>query len=345
MPVGPSHSSRGGSSFSGGSSQSRSSGSSSSSSGGSSSFFGAFLGGMISGALSQRRRNRFYSNYGYYPDEKDTQSMPKRKAPNGLLFVACVLAFFLIVTICIRSGFNESIKTLSNNITIMESDAIEYEELISKAKLDNDEDNYYIATAEFGTMKYTYYDDNPTEKGAYLDFERNNISYYFIVFEYTDERDGKKYTGSTYTQFSASQLANLGGSIEVAYFSKEGAEHYAINTNYKLEDCEEYKNYKSTLASFKNTSNGFVVAIVIESILIALFIGLFIWKLKIYNKLCAQDDELLFQKKQAETNKAKAEAEVAQTEVANKNRFCKYCGCKIDPNTNICSSCGAKISK
>lgn len=341
MPVGPSHSSHsGGSSFGGGSSHSSSSGSSSSNS-----FLGAFVGGMIAGAFSQRRRERFYNRYGFYPDERDTQSLPRRTAPTGFLVIACILAFFLIVTICIRTGFIETSKELSNNIAIMESDAIEYNELIKNAKLDEDDDEYYKTTAVFGDRKYTYYDDNPTAVGAYFDFEENGISYYFIVYKYTDERTGTEYTDFTYTQFSASQIQGYGGSIEIAYYSKDGASHYSINMDYDLNKCQEYLRNKATLESYKKTANGFVIAIVVEIVLIVLFVVLFILKLKKYNALIKQDDELLFQKKQAEANKAKAEAETAQTALANKNRFCKYCGCKLDPDTNICSSCGAKVSK
>ena len=73
MPVGPSHGSRGGSSFSGGGSHRSSNSSSSNSS--SSSFLGAMIGGMIASTFSNKRRERFHTRYGYYPDEKDFQSM------------------------------------------------------------------------------------------------------------------------------------------------------------------------------------------------------------------------------------------------------------------------------
>lgn len=340
MPVGPSHGSRGGSSFSGGSSHSSGSNSSSSSNG---SFFGALVGGIIGGALSQRRRQRFFSRYGYYPEDKDVQSLPKRNPPTFLLVLSIICAFICFVTFLIRSDTLETRDLISNRISIMETDWVEYKDLIDKASL-NVDDDYYITTASFGSMKYTSYDDNPTAKGAYLDFQSNNISYYFIVYEYTDH-EGNTFTGTTYTQFSASQVANLGGQIEIAYYSKSGAEHYSINTNYKLDSCQEYIEYKKLLTNYNNSAKNLMIAIIVEIVFVALFVTLYILKLRKYNKLIAQDDELLYQKKKAETDKAKAEAEVVQTEVASKNRFCKYCGCKIDPGSNVCSSCGAKLSK
>lgn len=345
MPVGPSHGSRGGSSFSGGSSfNSGSSNRSNSGSSSGNSFWGAFIGGMVGGALSQRRRNRFYSRYGYYPEDKDIESMPKRNPPTFLLVLSIICAFICLVTFFIRQDTVSTRDAISARISIMETDWVEYKNLIDTAKLNDSSDDYYITTAEFGNLKYTYYDDNPTAPGAYLDFTSNGISYYFIVYEYTDY-DGNEYTGSTYTQFSASQIANLGGEIEIAYFSKSGSEHYSINTNYELDKCQEYVEYKRLLSSYQKSAKNLVIAIVVELAVVALFVTLYILKLKKYNTLIKQDEELLFQKKQAETAKAQAEAEVVKTEVSNKNRFCKYCGCKIEPGANSCSACGAKLSK
>ena len=342
MPVGPSHGSRGGSSFSGGGSHRSSNSSSSNSS--SSSFLGAMIGGMIASTFSNKRRERFHTRYGYYPDEKDFQSVPQRRQPTALLVLSIITIFFIVSTFIFRAGFIGNQKSYTQTIEIMESDWTEYHEIIQKAEAG--ESGYHLVDARFGSTKYEYYEDNPTSIGAYLDFTKDGISYYFIVYEYAEDPTTayedidiatNTFKGTTYTQFSASQVQDKGGKIKIAYQELADGSRVSINYDYKLQTCAEYKYYVESRNNAKNGANGCIVALVIEFVALALFIFFYIKQFKKYLALCAQDDELIFKKKQAEVD-------VIQSEANNKNKFCKYCGSKIDPNTNTCSSCGAKVS-
>ena len=117
-----------------------------------------------------------------------------------------------------------------------------------------------------------------------------------------------------------------------------------MNLNYDIEECAEYEYTEDIMEGNKSTANTFLLAFIVELGLIALFVFLYIKKLKKYKALVKQDEELFLQKRQAEADKATAEAEGAQIEAQRKNRFCQYCGSQIDENTNTCSSCGAKFS-
>ena len=344
MPIGPSHGSRGGgSSFGGGSRRS----------GGGSKLGGAILGGIIYALFAGRRRRRYEQM-----NSNGENQLPYRPRPTKYLVFAIIFGIFAAFTIFIRSAFVNTMKSYQDTLDIMKTDYTQsYKPLLDKVKgLDipaggssDCVDGCYKTIATFKNSSgfvstYTSYKDNPQEVGAYLDFSEDGISYYFIVYEYKDARTGQRAKGTTYTQFSASQYQNMRGSIEIAYYSEPGQESYSINTSYTSLETPEYKNYQEVVESNKDIAGVFLIAFLVEVALVALFVFLFVKKLKKYKKLVAQDEELLLQKRQAETEKAQAEAQEAQIDAQRKNRFCQYCGSQIDEDTNTCSSCGAKFS-
>ena len=88
-----------------------------------------------------------------------------------------------------------------------------------------------------------------------------------------------------------------------------------------------------------------MLVFIVELVVIALFVVLYILKLKKYRKLINQDEELILKKQQAEVDKAEAEADAAQNAAQRHNRFCQYCGGQLDADSNTCTSCGAKFSQ
>ena len=342
MPIGPSHGSRGGSSSFGGG---HSGGSSRSSRSSGSSLGGAIIGGLIYSMFANRRRRHFHNHYGYDPSPDEINSMPRRATPTKYLIFAIVFAIISAITMFVHVTYSNNVKSLNNTISIMKNDYYnDYKPMFDKAT-ESGTDGYYITTATFKNYKYISYSDNPTSTGYYLDFVKDNISYYFIVYSYYDLRTGELCNGTTYSQFSANEVQNLNGKIKIAYFSKNGEPSYSMNTNYNFETCAEYKYYSDLASTYKNSATKSLLIFIAEIAVVGLFVTLYILKLKKYKKLIAQDEELLFKKRQAETEKAQAEAEEAKLDVINKNRFCQYCGSKIDPNTNSCTSCGASVSE
>lgn len=348
MPVGPSHSGRsGGGSHGGGFGGSRGGGGPH---GGphhgprsSDSFVNGMIGGMIGASIANRRRERFERTYGIRPTDDEYDSMPRRTKPTGFLILSIVVAFFMLCTFFMLASANSNIKEYNSFIATMEADYKDYYKPMIDAVTATDystgKNNYYTTTAEFSTQKISYYSSNPTISACYEDFTSDNVQYYFIVYKYTD-KNGEKRTGTTYTQFSSSQIPS-NGEIKIAYYDYNG-EHYSINLNYKLEDCEEYLHYKTVVDNAKSSKKGVITALVIETIIIALFITLYVLQVKKYYKLVAQDEELLFQKKKAEAEKATAEANEVKSRT---NKFCRYCGSKLEANTTKCPSCGARLTK
>ena len=352
MPIGPSHGSRGGgSSFGGGSS-----GGSRRSSGGSN-LGGAILGGIIYSMFANRRRRRYEQMNG-----NGENQLPYRPRPTKYLVFAIIFAIFASITMLIRSALVSTANSYQETLDIIRTDYTEsYKPMIDAVKnhnLPNDAEygdepvdcgsGYYKTIASFKNSSgyvsvFSTYGDNPQTPGAYLDFQEDGISYYFIVYRYIDH-NGDAYIGTTYTQFSASQYQNLGGQIEVAYHSKAGGERYSINTSYTTYETAEYENYEEVVESNKDAASIFMIVFVVEIALVALFVFLYVKKLKKYKALVKQDEELFLQKRQAETEKAQAEAEGAQIAAQRKNRFCQYCGSQIDEDTNTCTSCGARFS-
>lgn len=355
MPIGPSHGSRGGGgrsfggggrSFGGGGSRRSSSRSSS----GGSNLAGAIIGGLLYSAFADRRRRHFSRRYGYDPTPEEINSMPRRTAPTIFLILAIVVAFFSMVTMGIRSSAVKSAESTETTISNMEKDYTNYyKPLIENADAVGT-NGYYKTTASFknyyGEVSVFYsYGDNPTTPGAYLDFQEDGVSYYFIVYEYTDARTGEDCTGVTYTQFSANQYINLNGEIEIAYYSVAGKESYSMNTSYDIDECAEYEYYEDRAEDQRDSAKTMLIAFIVELLIIAGLVTLYVFKLKKYKKLVKQDEDLLYQKRQAETQKAQAEAQEAQIDAQRKNRFCQYCGSQIDEHTNTCSGCGARVSE
>lgn len=341
MPVGPSHGGRsGGGSHVGGFGGSHGGGGPRG--GGprpspSSSFVNGMIGGMIGASIANSRRERFERRYGVRPTDEEYNSMPRRTKPTGFLILSIVVAFFMICTIVPFSGVKGNISYYKEITTTMEEDWTDYyKPMLDSVKSDSfsqGTNGYYTTTAEFSKQKISYYDDNPTKPAYYLDFEKDGVYYYFIVYEYEDE-DNKEHTGTTYTQFSANQIQTKAGEIAIAYYNKNG-EHYSINLDYNLETCAEYIHYQDLIESNKQTIKGVITALVIEILVLALFITLYFLKVKKYYKLVAQDEELLFQKKKAELNETKSKS----------NKFCRYCGSKLEANATKCPSCGANLIK
>ena len=340
MPIGPSHGSRGGRSFSGGSSRGGRSGGSN--------LGGAILGGIIYGLFANRRRRR-YENAG-----DGENQLPYRPRPTKYLVFAIIFAVIAAFTMTIRTIFANSAKSYQAELTQMEKDYKEYKAMFDKATETgyvDGSDYYFVTDASYGTYRGYSYEDNPTTPGAYLDFEKDGVSYYFIVYEYYLDSsipygtgESKRRIGTTYTQFAPTQL-NSPGKIRIAYhYNSTTKTLYSMNLNYDIEECAEYEYTEDIMEGNKSTANTFLLAFIVELGLIALFVFLYIKKLKKYKALVKQDEELFLQKRQAEADKATAEAEGAQIEAQRKNRFCQYCGSQIDENTNTCSSCGAKFS-
>ena len=347
MPIGPSHGARGsGRSFGGGS---RSSGSSHHHhrSGGSN-LGGAILGGLIYSMFAGRRRRR-YENQGTGENQ-----LPYRPRPTKYLVFAIIFAVIAGFTMFIRTLFVNSAESCQADIAKMESDYIEYKALFDKATTDgfvDGSDYYFVVDATYGSYKTSTYPDNPTTPGAYLDFIDDGTSYYFIVYEFkldesitlSSDDDGKR-IGQTYTQFPPSYL-NSPGQIRIAYhYNLQTNKVYSMNIDYDIDKCAEYEHKKDIIENNKKSAGSFLTAFFVELGLIALFVFLYIVKLKKYKKLVKQDEELFLQKRQAETEKAQAEAQEAQYDAQRKNRFSQYCGSQIDENTNTCTSCGAKFS-
>lgn len=329
MPIGPSHGGRRGG---GGFSSSRGGRSRGSSGGGN--FLGSLIGGMIGGAISSRRRER-YSGGGYngndnYPVEPAT---PSRRRPTVFLVLAIVMAVITFFTIMSAISF-------SNKASIMKTDYEEYKSLITTARdqesLDDSDPNktHFIATALFSKTKYSSYNANPTTKGIYLDFTVDNVQYYFIVYTYKDE-SGVTHTGTTYSQFSSSQATGWDG--EIAYAKIDG-QYVSMNTSYTskaIEECAEYKYTRSLVSRNIWIAVGGVV-------LFALFVTLYILKLRKYHKLVKEDEIAYSQKQQAEVNEAQAKAETAQKEADQKNRVCAFCGSTVPDDEDTCPACGSR---
>ena len=146
MPIGPSHGSRSGG-FSRGSV-----GGSRKSSGGSGigSLVGHVLGAALLTSAVRRRRNRYYAG----DDGGDNNSMPRRKKPTLFLILAIITAVIAVFTMVFRSSNVSSSKEIQNRITIMETDWIEYEDLIEKAT-EGGHDGYYTTTAYFSTIFFS----------------------------------------------------------------------------------------------------------------------------------------------------------------------------------------------
>lgn len=352
MPIGPSHGSRGGGSSFGGGSRSGGGSRRSSSSSGGGNLLGSIIGGVIGGMMTAGARRRYRESYGGGGSYENEPATPSRRRPTKYLIIAIILAFVASITMSIRTAFVNSSKEFNSSLAIMESDYYDYYKPMIEAvegyetptalgqsvSCGND---YYKTYATFG-QTYTSYGDNPTTPGAYLDFTEDNISYYFIVYRYYDVVNDVYKIGTTYTQFSANQCQALGGRIEIAYYSKVGVDSYSINTSYTSLETPEYEHYEEVAENNKDSAFGFLIVFIVELALIALFVFLYIKKLKKYKQLVKEDEALYQQKQQAETQEAQAKAEEAQRIAKSKGRVCKYCGVDVPDGADSCPGCGSR---
>lgn len=350
MPIGPSHGSRsGGSSFGGGS---RSSGRSGGRSSGGSKLLGIIIGGIIY-ALFARKRPKHYNEAGEPVEEN---GMPYRPRPTKFLTWAIILVIVSAITMVVRGIFVNSTTEYKNALEIIRTDyELSYKPMIDAVNGSADPtgygdvvdcgNGYYKTIAKFSlggkVIKYTSYKDNPQSLGAYLDFEQDGISYYFLVYEYKDHY-GSTWTGTTYSQFSANQYQNMNGLIEIAYHSKAGGERYSINTNYATYKTAEYKHYEENYNSNKSVTIILLVVFIVELAVVALLVFLYIKKLKKYKALVAEDEKIFQQKQQAEAQEAAAKAEHAERAAKSVGRVCKYCGCDVPDGADACPGCGSR---
>lgn len=351
MPIGPSHGGRGGggrSSSSGGRGGDGRSSSSGSRGGGNllGSVVGGMIGGMLTAGARRRHREHYYGNGGGGSYEHEPAT-PSRRRPTAFLVLAIIMAFITFFTVSIRNGFTKSAETQTNFAAIMKTDYAEYQALIGTARAqeslaDTDpEKTHFITTATFSKTKYTSYKANPTTKGIYQDFTLNNVQYYFIVYTYQDE-SGVTHTGTTYSQFSSAQATGWDG--EIAYAKIDG-QYVSMNTSYTsypIEDCAEYKYTLAIAESNKQLASRTIWVIVGEVLLIALFVTLYILKLRKYRKLVKQDEEAYAQVQQANVNEAQAKAEAAQKDADKKNRVCAFCGSTVPDGEDVCPACGSR---
>lgn len=352
MPIGPSHGSRGGSGSFGGGSRSGGGSRRSSSSSDGGNFLGSLVGGVIGGMLTagarRRYRNRYNGDGGSY--ETNEPATPSRRKPITFLILAVVALVSIFVTFIIRNGFVHSAETHNDAVAIMKSDYEEYKDLFEKAEAQkalSDSDpskTHFITTATFNKFKYSSYETNPSTPAAYEDCMLNGIQYYFIVYEYKDASN-VTHKGTTYSQFSGSQVDGFVngyyGEIEIAYTVVDG-QYVSMNTSYKMNDCAEYKYRLAMAESNKQLASRVIWVIVAEFVILALFVFIYIKKLKKYRQLVKEDETLYQQKKQAETQEAQAKAEMAERQANQVGRVCKYCGANVPDGEETCPGCGSR---
>lgn len=332
MPVGPSHSGRsrspsGRSSFGGGSS--RRSGFSSSSSSNQSNPNGNFHGFAFF-------RPRHYHIFG----RPVFISSGIQTLISSLLFFALITLFFAFSYGSSVTKAKEDITDCKEYISVIESDAEYYNNLIQTAKTNNTTDNYYIAQAYFGNTVYEYYSANPKNIGAYEAFTDDGIIWYFIVYEYTNEVIKAKQIGTTYTQYSSSQHSGLDGVIEVAY-TKTGSQWFSINTDYTLSENRDYILAKEELSELESWRKNCIKNTITTSLIFAIFVAIIVLIFVYKYKKAKTENELNQQKTKAEIAEAQAKAQQEQRKAAQINRTCEYCGSTVPDNAKKCPACGS----
>lgn len=350
MPIGPSHGSRGGGSSFGGGSRSGGGSRRSSSSSGGGNLLGSIIGGVIGGMLTAGARRRYRNSYngdGGYENEPAT---PSRRRPTVFLVLAIITLLITGFTGMIRNGFIHTADKHNDTIAIMTADYEEYKDLFEKAEEQevlsdsNPNKTHFITKGKFNRFKYSSYSANPSTPAAYEDCMLNGIQYYFIVYEYKDVNN-VIHKGTTYSQFSGNQVDGFVngayGEIEIAYTIVDG-QYVSMNTSYKMETCAEYKYTLAMAESNKILASKVIWVIVGEVAIMALFVVLYVLKLKKYRKLVQEDEALYQQKQQAETQEAQARAEEAQRIARSKGRVCKYCGVDVPDDANACPGCGSR---
>lgn len=320
MPVGPSHSGRssgGGRSFGG-------------SRGGS----GSFGGGRRSHTIGPARFVFFGRTY--------VVSSGGMSAISLLLFGLFFVGVFCFLMGTGISTAKENISSYQSEIQIMESDAEYYNNLIMNANLNNPNDNYFLVDANFGDEVFEYYRSNPQEPGSYYSFKQNGVIWYFVVYSY--EHDGDDYIGTTYTQFSMTQLQAKNGKINIAY-TVENGNLFSINADYSLESNKDYAYAKLSLKdaeeSLSSNTTGLVVTIVL---IVGLVIGL-VFAIKKNTKKQDEKHNLEIQKGKAEVEEAFAKADEAKRKAEQFGRKCEYCSGDVPDGETKCPNCGSSMFK
>ena len=346
MPVGPSHSGRGGGSRSSGGGSSRSFGGSRSSGGGSRSSGGGFFrrSSHDNDGPSYHGGGGFHFNRG-----------PRRfrffgrtvVLTSGFQFFIIFLAILAIVFGSLASFeskfvnfYKYDVSDIKSEIKIFKDDDAYFKNLINTASLNDDSDGYYLATATFDpAIRYTY-GDNPSVPGVYYVTDHNGHQWHFIVFEYTNEVTGTKMKGTTYTQFSANQVNGMNGSIEIAY-TKTDNQWWAINTSYSLASNKDYEFaqedlsfYKGELSSARWKLTGYIFGVVV-------CVGLVVLIIVKKSKKEKAESEIEAKKAEAEVDEARAKASMAQRQAKQYGRVCKYCGNNVPDGESNCPGCGS----
>ncbi len=321
MPSGPSHSHSGG-------------GSSHSSSGG-----GFSRGGFSGGGSFNHTRRPWRWHFG------GRTVIISTGRQNTFLAVLGALFLFVVATVCCFmacSGIKETVKKQETKIAVFEQDAEWYKNVIEKAK--DGKDGYYITKAEFSPFEVLFYNESNPQTGYYEYGLVNGIHYFYILYEYTNEKTGDVTKAETYAQFTSSQASGWNGEIAYAY-SEEDSAWFSINTNYSLERNMEYVETKQLLKSNKNSvkstrTGGIVCAIVaVGMVVVCVFVT------KNIIKKAKAEAEAEQAKQEAEIAEANRKAEESKAKAEKINRVCSYCGCKISDDADQCPSCGSRVFK
>ncbi len=328
MPVGPSHSSHssGGGSHGGG--------------------FSGGGGGWSSGSRSYHPHPRHPITIHWF-GRPVVFSTGVQNTLVSLLVIFLFVAFFGVFSII---GYSVNIQEYNKNkqeLAVFETDAVYYQNLISKAQAS--EEGYFITSGTFeGRFYYSYDEDDFAGTGVFEYQVVNGVTYYFINYTYVNDK-GQTLKGETYTQFSSSQARAMIlddiGTIEIAYtYDSDEGGYVSINTSYSLEKNQDYNILKKEVEDNKSSNVLLIIGIVLLVVAACIFVGLiFVIRNQIKkSKTQAQVDSA---KAEAEIAESKANAEKAEAEANSKNRMCDYCGCSVPDGASKCPSCGSRMFK
>lgn len=246
MPVGPQH--RSGGSFRSGRSSSGGFRSSSRSFGSSS--FGRRPNVIIIGGGTHNRQ--------VVPEENVTDPIiveaVKKKTKASLWLTLIIPLFILIVATIVVSVEKKEFK---EKLSIMDSDAEYYEQLINNPK--------EIITADC----YKFY---------YMTYE--GVDYYYV--SYHKFHNGGIIKGETYAQFTSADIRALGGKIQIAIDDN----NYSMNTSWVKENAE-YLYTRDNAQSYSTTSTILIVATCVVG-------ALFIFAIVNMIKVTKNEDKKIF---------------------------------------------------
>ena len=326
MPVGPSHAGRS-------SSSSRSSSHSSRSSGSSRSYSSGGSGGSYASGSFNSRPIKFIIGHRSFVITPIYQFLILM-----LIFASIILGVLCSSRINSINHIKDEIQYYSKQAEIFESDNDEFTELISKAQ--SSTPGYHITTASFDNqyIKYTY-DSNPKTPGVYYAFDRLGHEWHFIVYEYINNVTHEVMIGTTYTQFSASQINSLNGLIRIAY-GKIGNEWWSINESFSLETNQDYMLIQDEINYLEPIKNQYTLKIVLYILTICAIIALIVFIIIKKSQKIKKEEELKQEKEKAEIREAQAKADLAERQAKQIGRVCEYCNSSIPDNDTECPNCG-----